>query len=62
MRIRGLVELIDVDQRKHREGDVQVELVLKIDLVVVIVAQFWWQNDLAETRLSAALTTNQQRR
>ena len=54
----GLVELVDIDERERSEGDVQVELVLEVQLVVVVIAQFWRQQDLAETCLSTTLTTN----
>ena len=60
LRIRCLVELVDVDQRKHRQRDIQVELVLEVDFVVIVVSQLWRQNDLAEARLSTTLTAYQQ--
>ena len=59
LRAGSLVELVDIDERKRSKGDVKVELVLEVDLVVVVVAQFWWQQNLAETCLPAALTANQ---
>ena len=62
LRGSGLIKLVDIDHRKHRQCDIQVKLVLEVDLVVIVIAQFWRQDDLAETRLSATLTTNQQRR
>ena len=62
LRVGGLVELVDVDERKRRQRDVQVELVLEVQLVVVVVAQFWGQQNLAESRLATTLPTNQQRR
>ena len=62
LRVGGLVELIDVDQRKRGQRDVQVELILEVQFVIVVVAQFRRQQDLAETCLAATLTTNQQRR
>ena len=61
LRVGGLVELIDVDECKRGQCDVQVELVLEINLVVVIVAQFGRQQDFAESRLATPLTTYQQR-
>ena len=62
LRRAGLVELIDVDQRKRGERDVQVELILEVDLVIIVVAQFGRQQDLAEARLATPLAANQQRR
>ena len=61
LRIGGLVKLVDVDKRKRGQRDVQVELVLEVQLVVVVVAQFWRQQNLAEARLATTLTANQQR-
>ena len=58
LRVGGLVELVDVDERKRRQRNVQVELVLEVQLVVVVIAQFWRQQNLAETRLATTLTTN----
>ena len=60
--VGGLVELVEVDDGKRGQCDIQVELVLEVQLVVVVVAQFRRQDDLAETGLSATLTAYQQRR
>ena len=57
----GLVELVDVDERKRGEAEVQVGLVLEVDTVVVVVAQFLGQQDAAEAGLAAALTAYEQR-
>ena len=43
LRVGGLVELVDIDQGEGGQGDIQVKLVLEVDLVVVVVAQFWGQ-------------------
>ena len=58
LRICRLVELVDIDERERSEGDVQVELVLEVQLVVVVITQFWRQQNLAETRLATTLTAN----
>ena len=52
-----LVGEVDVDERKRGQRDVQVKLVLEVQLVVVIVAQFRRQQDLAEARLATPLPT-----
>jgi len=52
-----LVGEVDVDERKRGQRDVQVKLVLKVQPVVVIVAQFRRQQDLAEARLATPLPT-----
>ena len=50
-----LVELIEVDQRKRGQPEVQVVLVLEIDAVVVVFALVSRQQDPTETRLAATL-------
>ena len=62
LRVGGLIKLVDVDEGKRGKGDVQVELVLEVQLVVVIIAKFWWQQNLAKASLTTTLTANQQRR
>ena len=59
--ISGLVKLVDIDERKRGQRDVQVKLVLEVQFVIIVVAQFWRQQNLAETRLSTTLPTYQQR-
>lgn len=53
----GLVELVDVDQSKLRESEVQVGFLLEVDLLVVVHPQFRGHENAAETGLAAALTT-----
>ena len=57
--LRHLVELVDVDQRKRRQSEVQVCLVPERDAVVVVVAQLLRQQDAAETGLATALAAYQ---
>ena len=60
LRVRRLIELIDVDKGKRGQSNIQIELVLEVDLIIVIISQFLRQQNLTKTCLSTTLATNQQ--
>ena len=39
LRRGGLVKLVDIDERKRGQRDVQVKLVLEVQFVIIVVAQ-----------------------
>ena len=51
----NLVELVEVDERKGSQSQIQVVLVLEIDAVVVIFTLVSGQQDATERGLSATL-------
>ena len=59
--LRERIELVDVDKCKRGESEVDGRIVLEIDLVVIVVAQFLGQDDAAEGGLAAALVADEHR-
>ena len=50
-----LIELVEVDESKRRQTEVQVCLVLEVDAVVIVFALVPGQQDTAELGLATAL-------
>ena len=53
----GLIELVDIDECKAGEAEVEVSLVLEVDAIVVIVAQLRREEDPTKTGLATALSS-----